>query len=90
MPDESLLSTLRNLEPSPEFDHNHPVLELLRDNRNVLEDIKHKQGITNALLLELVELAKGMTSSDFGSQVSPIRNKPSPRPIRRWTGNVHY
>jgi hypothetical protein len=90
MPDESLLSTLRKLEPAPEFDHNHPVLELLRDNRNVLEDIKHKQGITNALLLELVELAKGMASSDFGSQVSPIRNKPAPRPIRRWSGNKSY
>lgn len=90
MPDEDLLSTLRKLEPSEEFDHEHPVLQMLRNNRNVLEDIKAKQGITNALLLELVELAKGMASSDFASQARPIKNKPFPRPIRRWNGNVHY
>ena len=90
MPDEDLLSTLRKLEPDPEFDYEHPVLKELRLHRNVLEDALAKQGVTNELLLELIGLAKGMASSDFASQARPIKNKPFPRPIRRWSGNKSY
>ena len=90
MPDEDLLSTLRDLKPDPDFDHDHPLLKELRANRNVLEDVLAKQGVTNELLLELIGLAKGMASSDFASQARPIKNKPFPSPIRRWNGNKIY
>jgi methyl coenzyme M reductase gamma subunit len=90
MTQEDLLSTLRNLEPGHDFDHDHPLLKELRANRNVLEDVLAKQGVTNELLLELIGLAKGMASSDFASQARPIKNKPFPRPIRRLNGSRSY
>ena len=84
MSDESLLSTLRQLEPEPEPDIGAQVLQRLEFMSNLLEDMKLKQSITNELLVELVEQGKVKTRSDFGSQASPIRNKSTPRPIRRW------
>ena len=87
MPDEDLLSTLRQLEPEPEPAYEALVLQQLEFLVNVLEDLKLKQSITNELLLELLEQGKGKARSEFGSQVSPIRNKPFPRPIRRNFGN---
>ena len=87
MPDEDLLSTLRLLEPEQEPDHEALVLQQLKYQCNVLEDLKLKQDITNELLLELIGLAKGMASSDFASQARPIKNKPFPRPIRRSYGS---
>ena len=83
MPDESLLSTLHQLESEAEPDSEARVHQQLVFIVNLLEDLKLKQSITNELLLELVEQAKGKARSDFGSQVSPIRNKPFPRPVRR-------
>lgn len=83
MSDEGLLSTLRLLEPEPEPSHEAQVLERLAFLCNLLEDLKVKQSITNELLLEIASQAKRRTSSDFGSQASPIRNKFSPRPVRR-------
>jgi len=90
MPDEDLLSTLRQLEPEAEPDTEQLILQQLHFVANLLEDIKAKQDVNNELFLEVIGLAKGMASSDFGSQVSPIRNKPAPRPIRRWSGNKSY
>ena len=84
MQQDDLLSTLRSLEPEPEPDHEALVLERLTFLSNLLEDLKLKQSITNELLLELVEQGKGRTSSDFASQARPIKNKFTPRPIRRW------
>ena len=83
MPDESLLSMLRNTEPDAEPTQEALVLQRLDLLLNVLDDLKLKQDITNELLLELVELGKVMASSDFASQARPIKNKPCPRPIRR-------
>jgi hypothetical protein len=90
MTQEDLLSTLRQLEPESEPDIQELTLQQLHFIANLLEDIKAKQDVNNECLLELIGLAKGMASSDFGSQVSPIRNKPAPRPIRRWSGNKSY
>ena len=90
MPDEDLLSMLRQLEPEPEPDHEALVLQQLEFLVNVLEDLKLKQSITNELLLELVEQGKVMARSDFASQARPIKNKPFPRPIRRSSGNRTY
>ena len=90
MPDEDLLSTLRQLEPEAEPGFHDLVLQQLHFTTNVLEDIKCKQDVTNELLLELIGLAKGMASSDFASQARPIKNKPFPRPVRKWTGNRNY
>ena len=87
MPDEDLLSTLRQLEQEPEPDHEALVLQQLEFLVNVLEDLKLKQSITNELLLELVEQGKGKARSDFASQARPIKNKPFPRPIRRNCGS---
>ena len=87
MPDEDLLSTLRQLEPEPEPRYEALVLQQLEFLVNVLEDLKLKQSITNELLLELVEQGKVMARSDFASQARPIKNKPFPRPIRRNYGN---
>ena len=80
---ESALSMLEDLEPEQEPSVREKVLETLKYQSNLLEDIKLKQSITNELLLELVELGKVMARSDFGAQVRPIQNKPFPRPIRR-------
>lgn len=87
MSDESLLSTLRQLEPEPEPSFEAQALQRLEFLSNLLEDLKLKQSITNELLIELVQQGKGKARSDFGSQVSPIRNKPFPRPIRRNYGS---
>ena len=83
MPDEALLSTLRQLEPEQEPDHEALVLQQLEFLVNVLEDLKLKQSITNELLLELVQLGKVKSGSDFASQARPIKNNSFPRPIRR-------
>ena len=83
MPDEDLLSTLRQLEPEQEPDHEALVLQQLEFLVNVLEDLKLKQSITNELLLELVEQGKVRSGSDFASQARPIKNNSFPRPIRR-------
>ena len=87
MEQEDLLSTLRQLEPEEEPGLEAQVLQRMEYLLNALEDLKLKQSITNELLIELVEQGKGKARSDFGSQVSPIRNKPTPRPIRRSFGN---
>ena len=83
MTDEALLSTLRQLEPEPEPDQGSRVLQQLEFLVNVLEDLKLKQSITNELLLELVQLGKVKSGSDFASQARPIKNNSFPRPIRR-------
>ena len=90
MPDEDLLSTLRQLEPEAEPDTEQLILQQLHFVANLLEDVKAKQDVNNELLLEVIGVAKGMASSDFASQARPIRNKPAPRPIRRWSGNKIY
>ena len=83
MTDEALLSTLRQLEPEPEPDQGSQVLQQLEFLSNLLEDLKLKQSITNELLLELVQLGKVKSGSDFASQARPIKNNSFPRPIRR-------
>ncbi len=90
MPDQDLLSTLRQLEPENEPDIQELTLQQLHFIANLLEDIKAKQDVSNELSLELIGLAKGMASSDFASQARPIKNKPFPRPVRKWTGNRSY
>ena len=84
MNQDDLLSTLRNLEPMPEPDHEALVLEKLTFLTNVLEDLKLKQSITNELLLELVEQGKSRNRSDFASQARPFRNNSPSSPIRKW------
>ena len=76
MTDEALLSTLRQLEPEPEPDQGSRVLQQLEFLVNVLEDLKLKQSITNELLLELVQLGKVKSGSDFASQARLYRDKP--------------
>ncbi len=89
MPDNDLLSTLRALpEEAGPTRVDQIITQMLLEN-NHLEDIKLKLSINNELLLELVALMKGKTCSDFGSQVSPIRNKPFPSPIRNRYGKHH-
>ena len=85
MQQDDLLSTLRSLEPEPEADHEALVLERITFLVNLLEDVKLKQSIANELLLELVEQGKERSRSDFASQARPIKNKITPRPIRRWS-----
>ena len=87
MPDQDLLSTLRQLEPESEPDAQDLILQQLHFIANLLEDIKAKQDVNNEISLELIGLAKGMASSDFASQARPIKNKPFPRPIRRSYGS---
>ena len=90
MPDETLLSTLRSLpEEAPPTRVDQIITQLLLEN-NHLEDLKLKQSITNELLLELIEQVKVLARSDFGSQASPIKNKPFPSPIRRNYGKAIY
>ena len=83
MPDESLLSTLHQLEGEAEPDSEARVHQQLLFIVNLLEDLKLKQSITNELLLELVEQGKVRNSSDFASHARPIKNNSFPRPIRR-------
>ena len=85
MPDESLLSMLRDAEPEQEPTQEALVLQRLDLLANVLDDLKLKQDITNELLLELVEQGKVMARSDFASQARPIRYNSAPRPVRRWS-----
>ena len=86
MPDRDLLSTLRSLpEEAGPTRVDQIITQLLLEN-NHLEDIKLKLSINNELLLGISELLKEKAGSDFGSQVSPIRNKPFPSPIRRRFG----
>ena len=83
MPDNDLLSTLRALpEEAGPTRVDQIITQMLIEN-NHLEDIKLKMSINNELLLQIAELLKEKAGSDFGSQVSPIRNKPFPSPIRR-------
>ena len=83
MTQDDLLSTLRALpEEAGPTRVDQIITQLLLEN-NHLEDIKVKMSINNELLLGISELLKDLASSDFGSQVSPIRNKPFPSPIRR-------
>ena len=87
MTQDDLLSTLRALpEEAGPTRVDQIITQLLLEN-NHLEDIKLKMSINNELLLQITELLKEKASSDFGSQVSPIRNKPFPSPIRRRYGN---
>lgn len=83
MPDQDLVSTLRSLPPRPEPSNHDLLMKRMEFLGNLLEDLKLKQSITNELLLELVSQGNGKARPDFGSQVSPIRNKPFPRPIKR-------
>ena len=83
MSDESLLSTLRQLEPEPEPTFEAQMLQQLHFLCNLLEDVKLKQSISNELLLELVEQGKSRTRPDFASQARPIQNKFRSSPIRR-------
>ena len=85
MQQDDLLSTLRQLDPEPEPDHEALVLERMTFLINLLEDVKLKQSIANELLLELVEQGKERNRSDFASQARPIKNNSPLRPIRRWT-----
>ena len=86
MPQEDLLSTLRALpEEAGPTRVDQIITQMLIEN-NHLEDIKLKLSINNELLLGISELLKEKAGSDFGSQVSPIRNKPFPSPIRRRFG----
>ena len=87
MTQESLLSTLRSLpeEASPSR-VDQIITQLLLEN-NHLEDLKLKQAITNELLLEILEVLRERSSSDFASQARPIRNKPFPSVIRRSYGS---
>ena len=87
MAEETAVSMLGNLGPEPKPSFQQNVLKKLDYQANLLEDIKLKQSITNELLLELVELGKGMARSDFGAPVRPIRNKPFPHPIRHRYGS---
>lgn len=90
MTQPDLLSTLRSLpEEAPPTRVDQIITQLLLEN-NHLEDLKLKQSITNELLLELIEQVKALGSSDFASQARPIKNKPFPRPVRKWTGNRSY
>ena len=89
MPDNDLLSTLRALpEEAGPTRVDQIITQMLIEN-NHLEDIKLKMSINNELLLQIAELLKEKAGSDFGSQVSPIRNKPFPSPIRSRYGK-HY
>lgn len=83
MDQDDLLSTLRQLEPEPEPEHEALVLDQLNVLCNHLEDLKLKQSITNELLLEIAAQGKSRTSSDFASQARPIKNKFSSSHIRR-------
>ena len=90
MPDNDLLSTLRALpEEAGPTRVDQIITQLLLEN-NHLEDIKLKMSINNELLIQITELLKEKAGSDFGSQVSPIRNKPFPSPIRRRYENNSY
>ena len=90
MPEENLLSTLRALpEEAGPTRVDQIITQMLIEN-NHLEDIKVKLSINNELLLGISELLKEKAGSDFGSQVSPIRNKPFPSPIRRRYENNSY
>ena len=87
MDQSSLLSTLRELpEEAGPTRVDQIITQMLLEN-NHLEDIKTKLDINNELLALLSELLKEKAGSDFGSQVSPIKNKPFPSPIRRRYGN---
>ena len=90
MPDHDLLSTLRALpeEAGPTRVDQIITQMLLRNNH--LEDLKAKMDINNELLIQITVLLKEKAGSDFGSQVSPIRNKPFPSPIRRRYGKHSY
>lgn len=87
MTNESLPSTLRSLPSGAEPSKADQMIARLVVLNNQLDDLKLKQDITNELLIELVELGKGMARSDFGAPVRPIRNKPFPHPIRRRYGS---
>jgi hypothetical protein len=86
MAQDDLLSTLRALpEEAGPTRVDQIITQMLLEN-NHLEDLKLKLDINNELLLEISVLLKEKAGSDFGSQVSPIRNKPFPSPIRRRYG----
>ena len=87
MTQDSLLSTLRALpEEAGPSRVDQIITQMLLEN-NHLEDLKAKVDITNELLVLLTELMKEKAGSDSDSQVSLIRNKPFPSPIRRRYGN---
>lgn len=90
MTQEPLLSTLRDLTPEASPSKGDQMIAQLVLQNNHLEDIKLKLSINNELLLQISELLKVNAGSDFGSQVSPIRNKPFPSSIRRRYGNNPY
>ena len=83
MTQEPLLSTLRDLPAEASPSKGDQMIAQLVLQNNHLEDIKLKLSINNELLIQISELLKEKAGSDFGSQVSPIRNKPFPSPIRR-------
>jgi hypothetical protein len=83
MTQEPLLSTLRDLPAEGSPSKGDQMITQLVLQNNHLEDIKLKMSINNELLIQISELLKEKAGSDFGSQVSPIRNKPFPSPIRR-------
>ena len=90
MTQEPLLSTLRDLPEEASPTKGDQMIAQLVVQNNLLEDVKVKLSINNELLLQISELLKVNAGSDFGSQVSPIRNKPFPSPIRRRYENNSY
>ena len=85
MPDESLLSILRELPPAAEPNVLERMLKELVLLNNNIDDVKRKLDVANELAIQESEERRGGIRSDFGSQASPIKsNSPlAPRPIRR-------
>jgi hypothetical protein len=90
MTQDDLLSTLRELPPEPNSRGWQRVCEQLTVLNNHLDDIKRKMDVANEINLEQLKSVEGENRSDFGSQVSRIRNASPPRPKRQWNGGTRY
>ena len=89
MPDETLLSTLRELPPEREPSDLAVIAKELAELNNHLDDIKRKLDVSNELQITYQSWLRDGNRSDSASRARPIRNVPRPTPIRRWTGNSY-
>ena len=90
MTQDDLLSTLRNLPPEQDPDGLQRICEQLVVLNNHLDDIKRKLDISNEIKLEFFGEAKGWERSNPAVQARPIKNVPTPRPIRKWNEKTRY